>query len=209
VESSLEQELASANAEAAALDVEEPPHVAFMNLHFAGLDHDIIDGTLTSGNCHGLTFGAGGSTFISFTTVPGLLAQLKWEDGWVDDKSADILVCFQGNAIGHTATKAGSVWRQTLPAGPLFTSTLEALETKYDCFDLSTKAGREGVQKKHAAVVAELNALRKELIAECNTPTGDEDLNEHYMPDWKKQARAKELDASQMKSYIEQIKDAR
>lgn len=175
--------------------------VAFLEDNFGGQPYTIVDATLTSGNCHGLTFGAGGNAFIHLDSIGDLLHCLGWAGDWVHEQSADVLICFQGDAIAHSATKAGAVWLQTLPDGPVFTSTKAALAAQYtDCFDLSTQAGRQGLQGKRQ----EFEDARQALIALC-----DEDIPQlaGYLDNWRQQAQDGDLDIEQIRNYIDQIRD--
>lgn len=192
------------DAAGAADGAAEPAYVAFMQVHFPH-DHEIVDGDLTDGNCHGLTFGNGGNDFIEIGSIAALLGRLGWAGNWVQDSTDNVLVCFQGDAIAHTARKAGGVWRQTLPDGPIFTSTKAVLDGHYTvCYDLSTPAGRQGLHDKQAALRKRLDDARARLRDLCGRDTVSDEA-QYYQQSWL--AEVDDLDLDTLAYRIEQMED--
>lgn len=99
-----------------------------------GWDGDVVihDPRLTHGNCHGYTFGSGGSAF-NYVDTPA--EALEAYEGLGSKK---IMVCMVGDLVAHTATeKSGRYW-QTLPDGPLFSTSASVLNSQYSnhCYEL-------------------------------------------------------------------------
>jgi hypothetical protein len=209
----LRDELVAATESLRLLRVNSPKTVEFMDLHFAGLAYTIIDPTLTSGNCHGLTFGAGGETDIPFRSIDSLLELLGWdaEEDWVESKSRPILVCFQGDEIGHTATKDGAGWKQTLPGGPLFSSSRAALESTYStCLDLSIEGERAELKRMWGAKQGGLEDLLAEVRALLGKPPGDNEDLAYYQERWSSElAKDPDQDESTLENWRDQLKDMR
>jgi hypothetical protein len=95
-------------------------------------DAEIVDRKLTSGNCHGFTFGSGGDVYVSCESMAHM-AQLRAGPG--------VLMCWKEGVVAHSAKWGGGGWEQTLNGGPVFRSSRGALEAHgYDCFDMGNDA---------------------------------------------------------------------
>lgn len=191
---------------------------AFMHFNKWNLaDVTIVDPALTPGNCHGLTFGQGGATFIEFGSPQEVL------DRW--NHETRIMVCLKGEKVAHTATFAGGVWRQTLPRGPIFTSTREALEARYICYDTGIEEELGNLQalaqaQEQAEAEAEVEAaaayvgIRAAHIARLqqvvNGPQGDEEYF-IYAENWLAAAQEMEeysaVNLSTIQDHEEQLDD--
>ncbi|QNK63920.1 DUF4157 domain-containing protein [Pedobacter sp. PAMC26386] len=117
----------------------------FESVGWAPGDVTITNPALTRGNCHGLTFGGGGDDMINFDSIQDVLA--RWNNG------PRILICLLNGNVAHTATYAGN-WRQTLPYGPIFTSTRAVLMNRYACYDTGIPAELVTLQALGATAAA-------------------------------------------------------
>lgn len=93
-------------------------------------DIQVIKPKLTQGNCHGFSFGEGGDNKTDINTLDELMQ--NWNG------NTPILLCTDGSfIISHTAKLEGGRYTQTLPDGPIFSTTRDVLEAKYvHCYDL-------------------------------------------------------------------------
>ena len=98
-------------------------------------DVELIHSQLSSGNCHGYTFAAGGANTLDINTLDDL------NEHW--DGASPILICTTEDFIIHHSAKfEGGRYVQTLPGGPVFSSSRSVLEAQYArCYDLPSQLG--------------------------------------------------------------------
>jgi hypothetical protein len=143
---------------------------------------NIVNAALTAGNCHGLTFGAGGAAFIEFESIQEVI------DLWNANGTPNILVCLLNGQVAHSATHTAAGWQQTLPEGPTFFSTLAILEGKYTCYALSNAGELAALQ---ILATAQTNAYAILLAAALarfqpatQIPEGERTEAQNYMANW-------------------------
>lgn len=109
-----------------------------------GIDGDVqvINPQLSSGNCHGYSFGAGGANTIDINTLDDL------NEHW--DGASPILICTNSSFIIHHSAKfQGGRYEQTLPGGPIYSSSRSVLEGEYaNCYDLPSQLGLYLIERR-------------------------------------------------------------
>jgi hypothetical protein len=146
---------------------------------------DIVDSALTGGNCHGLTFGGGGNQTINFDSVQEIL------DRWAAAGNPNIIVCLLNGEVAHSATLAGAVWRQTLPGGPIFTSSRATLDGHYTCYELSNAGQLAAIQviaQQQTQAYQQLwDQMRAQFLPATQVPVANRTEEQHYHASWYQQ----------------------
>lgn len=96
----------------------------------------IHDPALTDQNCHSYAIGIDDD--LQAVTPVSLAKHIISK---VTGKT--ILLCLEDGVVGHTAVQVGAdVFRQTLPGGPIFDTTRDELNQKYQCYLLPADLGK-------------------------------------------------------------------